>query len=159
MNELYAADQKAITERELFEMSPLETTELFISENLLTVLKTDGIHYGFKVGDKVIREICPRCGGYGGEQVEDGWLSCYHCCEHGTVYTPLDDYIMYEHHLEALEDNFMHDMITEAVEELRMETLKLMQRQELRSGDPADAGINKEADFIEDVEEEDYIPF
>lgn len=28
-------------------------------------------------------KICQRCGGEGGEDVEDGWLSCYHCRETG----------------------------------------------------------------------------
>ncbi len=28
---------------------------------------------------------CYRCGGQGGEQMDDGWLACYCCCETGKV--------------------------------------------------------------------------
>ena len=59
---------------------------------------------------------------------------------------------MEDYHLEALEDNDMRDAE-------HMETIRLMHRQETRSGDPTDAGINKKGDFNEYVEINDEIPF
>ena len=58
----------------------------------------------------VVREVCGKCGGYGGEQLEDGWFSCYRCCEIGYVYTPLNEYLMHQVHLDAHEDNYQHDL-------------------------------------------------
>lgn len=58
----------------------------------------------------VVREVCGKCGGYGGEQVEDGWLSCYRCCEVGYEYTPLDMYLMDRLHLDAYEHDYQRGM-------------------------------------------------
>ena len=57
-----------------------------------------------------VREICGKCGGYGGEQLHDGWFSCYACCEVGYMFAPLDLYLIEQLHLDALEDNYQHDL-------------------------------------------------
>lgn len=151
-------DQR-LTEEEikLAEMTPLEISEMYLLDNLLTIQKTTHANtMGFSVGDKVVRETCPRCGGYGGSQMEDGWMPCFYCCEHGSVYTPLDLWIMGEYHLEALEEYSLHQAMLKA----EMEAIQLMHRQETRHGDPADAGINKKGDFVESCcEKDDDIPF
>ena len=58
----------------------------------------------------VVRELCNKCGGYGGEQVEDGWLSCYRCCEVGYLYSPLDEYLMDQLYVDAYEDEYQRNM-------------------------------------------------
>jgi len=101
-------------------------TEIYVLENLRWRFPTDGGFFQFvsnrtmKLMDErasapvgsvpVVREICPRCGGYGGDQMDDGWMSCYHCCEVGFIHTPLDMYLMEQLHLDAYEHDYQRGM-------------------------------------------------
>ena len=102
-----------------------DLTEKYLLENLRWRFPVDGCTYKYvdhrflkllnpdeyPVGMvPVVREICGKCGGYGGEQLNDGWFSCYRCCEVGYEYTPLDMFLMDQLHLDALEENYMFDL-------------------------------------------------
>ena len=80
------------------------------SQKFLKSVDPDGAILPAPGSVPVVREVCGRCGGYGGEQVEDGWLSCYRCCELGYEYTPLDMYLMEQLHIDALEDDYMREL-------------------------------------------------
>lgn len=103
----------------------------------------------------VVREICGKCGGYGGEQLEDGWFSCYRCCEVGYEYTPLNLYIMEQLHLDALEDNYQHDL-----DQLPFETgdpRMLMGKDDI--AETLGTLVAGEIDRLARLKEEDDIPF
>ena len=146
-----------------------DLTEIYVLDNLFWRVPIHGDEYSYTYisqktikrineednapafAEPVVREICGKCGGYGGEQLEDGWFSCYRCCERGYEYTPLDLYLMEQAHLDALEDNYQHDMRKEELRRAVRGTMEEFMESDMARVHAIDRILSPEKEVEDDI--------